>query len=121
MSELIAELPQYVSSPEIKVFCSDDDKKDVIAKIAKILKKNYPDAEIIDDERAGDGIRLDLKGGMFVIRYSQNGPYLTIKMEAKDQRSYDKLPIDINNLLHTFKQIDWESEISANIEALTKG
>ncbi len=121
LSELIVELPQYVSSPEIKVFCSDDDKKDVIAKIAKILKKNYPDAEIIDDERAGDGIRLDLEDGMFVIRYSQNGPYLTIKMEAKDQRSYDKLRIDINNLLHTFKQIDWESEISANIEALTKG
>ncbi|MGH7194586.1 MAG: phosphomannomutase/phosphoglucomutase, partial [Candidatus Saccharimonadales bacterium] len=79
LSQLVAELPHYESSPEIKVYCSDDDKRDVVADLAPKLQKLYPKAEVISDERAGDGVRLDLPDAMFVVRYSQNGPYLTIK------------------------------------------
>jgi phosphomannomutase/phosphoglucomutase len=118
LSELIAELPQYVSSPEIKVYCSDNDKRDVIEKIGPLLKKAYPDAEVISDERAGDGLRLDMPDAMFVVRYSQNGPYLTIKFEARDDAGYEQLKKVIRDTLHTFPEIDWESPISANVEAL---
>ncbi|HVW23048.1 MAG TPA: phosphomannomutase/phosphoglucomutase [Candidatus Saccharimonadales bacterium] len=118
LSELIAELPQYISSPEIKVSCSDDDKRDVIARMAPKLQEAYPDAEVINDERAGDGVRLDLPDAMFVVRYSQNGPYLTIKIEASDQAGYDRLRDYINDFLHSFSEIDWESPICANVEAL---
>lgn len=118
LSELIAELPQYVSSPEIKVYCSDDHKREVITKIGPLLQKAYPRAEVIDDERAGDGSRLELPDAMFVVRYSQNGPYLTIKFEARDQQTYEELRKAINQTLHTFQEIDWENPISANVEAL---
>ena len=120
LSELLAELPRYVSSPEIKVFCPDDQKQDVIEKLVPLLKQKYPEADVISDERAGDGIRLDLKDGMFVVRYSQNGPYLTIKFEAKDDAGYENLRESINSLLHQVPEIDWESPISANVEALTE-
>lgn len=118
LSELVAELPHYNSSPEIKLFCEDTSKVEVIKRIAAILRKDYPEAEVVDDERAGDGIRLDLPDAMFVVRYSQNGPYLTIKYEARSEAEYVKLKTYISNLLHTFPEIDWKSPISINLEAL---
>jgi phosphomannomutase / phosphoglucomutase len=119
LSEAVATLPKYISSPEIKLYCADEEKVALVEKIAPILRKDYPDAEVIDDDRAGDGLRLELPDAMFVIRYSQNGPYLTIKFEAKTQEEYDGLKHAIAELLHQFPEIDWQSSISVNIEALT--
>lgn len=118
LSELVAELPKYISSPEIKLSCDDDKKVELVKKLGPILERDYPDAEVIDDARAGDGIRLDLPDAMFVVRYSQNGPYLTIKFEAKTQSKYDDLKQYIADLLHQFPEVDWQSKIATNVEAL---
>lgn len=118
LSEAIAGLPKYISSPEIKLFCADDKKVALMTKIAKILKKDFPQSEVIDDERAGDGLRLELADSMFVIRYSQNGPYLTIKFEAKTEERYDYFKNYINKLLHCYEEIDWNSKINVNLESL---
>ena len=59
------------------------------ARDCKFELENFKQAEIIDDERAGDGVRLDMDDSMFVVRYSQNGPYLTIKFEALNQKKYE--------------------------------
>jgi phosphomannomutase/phosphoglucomutase len=118
LSGEVAKLPHYISSPEIKVSCPDDKKVALVAELDPILKRDYPDAEVISDERAGDGIRMDLTDAMFVLRYSQNGPYLTIKFEAKTNERYQELRRYISKLLHGFDQIDWESKISTNVEAL---
>jgi phosphomannomutase/phosphoglucomutase len=109
-------LPHYISSPEIKVGCSDDKKLLLMKKIARFLRSDFPSAEIIDDERAGDGVRLDLEGAMLVIRYSQNGPYMTIKFEAKKKNRYDELKEYIHTLLHKFDEVDWNYGV--NVESL---
>lgn len=88
LSSTVTKLPFYISSPEIKIFCSDEKKVEVMKDIAKTLKRDFPEADVIDDERAGDGVRLNLKDSMLVIRYSQNGPYLTIKFESKKKDQY---------------------------------
>lgn len=118
LSELVAELPQYVSSPEIKLACADDKKVALVEKLAPIVRKDFPTAEVIDDERAGDGIRLEAEDQMFVIRYSQNGPYLGIKFESKTQEGYEKLRKYLADLLHKFPEVEWENKIAANVEAL---
>ncbi|MFH0828882.1 MAG: phosphomannomutase/phosphoglucomutase [Candidatus Kerfeldbacteria bacterium] len=118
LSQALAGLPQYKSSPEIKLFCADDRKAALMEKISPILKKDFPEAEIIDDERAGDGVRLDLSDSMFVVRYSQNGPYLTIKFEATGEQQYTRLKQYIGTLLHKFQEVDWTSSINVNLEAL---
>jgi len=119
LSRAVADLPYYVSSPEIKIFCADDKKAALMAKIAPMLEEKFPAAQVISDERAGDGVRLDLQDGMFVVRYSQNGPYLTVKFEGKTQERYDELKSYINGLLHKFSEIDWKSDININLEALS--
>ena len=116
LSQAVAALPQYISSPEIKVGCPDDAKVALIEKISQVLRKDYPQAEVIADERAGDGVRLNMDDSMFVVRYSQNGPYLTIKFEAQTQEKYDELKKYLNGLLHKYAEVDWS--FGVNVESL---
>lgn len=118
ISAAISSFPKYISSPEIKIYCADEKKVELINKINPVLKKAFPGEKIIEDERAGDGVRVDLADGMFVIRYSQNAPYLTIKFEAKTEARYSYLKNYINKLLHSYEEIDWNSSINLNLEAL---
>ncbi len=118
LSEAIASLPQYISSPEIKVYCSDDKKVALIDKIAEVLREDFKEAEIIDDQRAGDGVRVDFDDAMFVIRYSQNAPYLTIKYEGKVEERYQFLRKYIRQLLESYQEIDWNSNINVNTNSL---
>ena len=118
LSEAISQLPQYISSPEIKLYCADDKKVKLIEKISDQLRKNYKNkAEIIDDERAGDGVRLEMSDAMFVIRYSQNGPYITVKFEAQEQKKYDELKNYLNKLLHQYPEINWQKH-AVNVDSL---
>ncbi len=116
LSEIVSSLPKYISSPEIKIGCPDELKAGLTEKIGKKLREDFPNAKVIDDERAGDGARLENENSMLVIRYSQNGPYLTVKFEAKTQEEYDKLKTYINNLLHGYKEVDWN--FGVNVESL---
>jgi phosphomannomutase/phosphoglucomutase len=116
LSGALANLPQYISSPEIKIGSPDEVKVGLMARIAQKLRIDFPDTEVIDDERAGDGVRLDMPDSMFVIRYSQNGPYLTIKFEAKTLEKYNKLKNYINKLLHSYKEVNWSYGV--NVESL---
>jgi len=118
LSTAIEALPKYISSPEIKIYCADEKKAELINKISPVLRKDFLGAEVIDDERAGDGVRIDFTDKMFIIRYSQNAPYLTVKFEAKKKKDYDNLKNYIDKLLHGYKEIDWDSKINVNLEAL---
>lgn len=116
LSQVVDALPKYISSPEIKVGCADDKKVAFIEKVGRLLRKDFPETEVIDDERVGDGVRLDFPDSMFVIRYSQNGPYLTIKFEAQTQEKYDELKNYLKKLLHDYEEVDWNYGV--NVESL---
>lgn len=120
LSEAVANLPKYISSPEIKLGCADDVKAALIEKMSEVLKKDFPEAEVISDQRAGDGVRLNMDDSMFVVRYSQNGPYLTIKFEAKTQEKYDQLKEYLNKFLHSYPEVDWTDKTitTVNVESL---
>jgi len=106
-------LPKYVSSPEIKVGCPDDVKFDVVSElIGGKIKKLYPAAKYVEI----DGVRMDTKEEMLIVRASQNGPYLTVKFEGKTQESYDKLKAQVSEILHAVPEVDFASGV--NIKAL---
>lgn len=116
LAQAVSSLPKYISSPEIKVGCPDEVKVGLVKIIAEKLRADYPEAEVIDDQRAGDGVRLEMADSMFVVRYSQNGPYLTIKFESLTKKKYAELKSYINNLLHNYTEIDWS--FGVNVESL---
>src|SRR3989338_9191332 len=102
LKQAVSELPKYVSSPEIKLGCPDAVKfKLVSQEIGAEIKKLYPLAKYVEI----DGVRMDTKDEMLIVRASQNGPYLTVKFEGKTQSAYNKLKKQINDILHTFKEI----------------
>jgi len=113
LKQAVAELPQYISSPEIKVGCPDETKFEVISKkIGNDLKKEFPKAKILDI----DGIRLDMSEAMIIVRASQNGPYITIKFEAKTKKEYEELKVFIAKVLRKRKEIDFSYGV--NVDSL---
>jgi phosphomannomutase / phosphoglucomutase len=113
LSQVIAELPQYVSSPEIKLGCPDNIKFSLISdKIGNDIKTLYPKAKYVEI----DGVRMDTESTMLIIRASQNGPYLTVKFEGKTQVEYDNLKKQVAEILHKYPEVDFASGV--NKEAL---
>ncbi|MCR4326426.1 MAG: phosphomannomutase/phosphoglucomutase, partial [Candidatus Roizmanbacteria bacterium] len=109
LKQAVAELPQYVSSPEIKVGAPDEIKFKLVSEtIGGKLKKLYPHGEFLEI----DGVRVDMPTSMAIVRASQNGPYLTIKFEAKTQGEYDQMKKDIGALLHECSEIDFNSGVN---------
>lgn len=109
LAHAVDELPKYVSSPEIKVGCPDAIKFSVVSeKIGGEIKKLYPSATYVEI----DGVRMDTKDEMLIVRASQNGPYLTVKFEGKTQEAYDTLKKQVNEILHAFPEVDFTSGVN---------
>ena len=91
--------------------CPDKIKFDLIGqKIAKDIKAEFPNADYVEI----DGIRFDTESEMGVIRASQNGPYITVKYEAKDEAGYKKLRSTISQILHKYKEIDFKDGVNTD-------
>lgn len=121
LSALYESFPSYISSPEIKIGCPDDKKVKVISDLAKVFKADFPKAQITDASiiPGDDGVRADFDDGMMVFRYSQNGPYITIKFEAKDQKTYDERKVYVREMLKKYPDMIWEDELCVNLDTLS--
>lgn len=120
LDQLYESFPKYISSPEIKIGCPDDKKVAVIKNLSEKFKQDFSAAQITDDSiiPGDDGVRADLTDGMIVFRYSQNGPYITIKFEAKDQATYNKRKKYVKAVLESYPDMIWEDELAVNLTSL---
>lgn len=109
LKQAVSELPHYFSSPEIKLGCADSIKfKLVSEKIGGEIKKLYPKADYVEI----DGVRMDTKDEMLIVRASQNGPYITVKFEGKTQAGYNKLKKQVSQILHNFIEVDFKKGVN---------
>ncbi|PIP22825.1 MAG: phosphomannomutase [Candidatus Nealsonbacteria bacterium CG23_combo_of_CG06-09_8_20_14_all_39_17] len=120
LSRLYESFPKFISSPEIKMGCPDDKKIEVVRNLSVIFKKDFPNAKIIDDKiiPGDDGVRADFDDGMIIFRYSQNGPYLTVKFEAKTEKIYKERKKYVREMLKSYPEMIWEDELCVNLESL---
>ncbi len=77
-SEIIAEVPVFPSTEEIRVDCADEVKFDVVARLVKDFGKEY---KVIDI----DGARVDFGDGWGLVRPSNTEPNLVVRFEAKTE------------------------------------
>jgi len=111
LNQVVSGLPQYISSPEIKLGLPDKIKFEFVKKVlGNDLKKLYPKAKYLEI----DGVRMDTKDLMAIIRASQNGPYITIKYEGRTQAQYDKLKQQLRDILKSHKEIDWSYGVNTD-------
>jgi phosphomannomutase/phosphoglucomutase len=120
LSGLFDSFPKYFSSPEIKIGCPDDKKVEVIKHLSKKFKEDFPGGKVSDETTipGNDGTRVDFEDGMMIFRYSQNGPYITVRFEAKDQEAYDKRKVYTREILKGYPDMIWEDELCVNLDAL---
>ncbi len=80
LSQVMASAPQYVATPEERLFCPDDQKFTVIKRVQEHFERDHRVITI-------DGARVDFGDGWGLVRASNTEPNLTMRFEAKtDQR-----------------------------------
>lgn len=75
LSELLGDLPQTFSTPELRVDCSDDTKFDVVARVAEHFARDH---EVITI----DGARIIFENGWGLVRASNTQAILVLRFEA---------------------------------------
>jgi len=120
LSQLYEIFPRYISSPEIKIGCPDTEKVKVIKSLSPKFMNDFPNAQITDENviPGDDGVRADFDDGMIVFRYSQNGPYITIKFEATDREIFEQRRQYIKSMLHQYPQMIWKDQLCVNLDFL---
>ena len=96
LSELLADVPKYPSTPEIRLECSDERKFDVVKGVTEYFReKGY---NIIDV----DGARVLFDGGWGLVRASNTGPELIVRCEAKTQEKLEEIKKALSEALAKF-------------------
>jgi len=73
-------VPKTFSTPEIRVDCPDDEKFEVIKKVADDLKKDFKTVDI-------DGVRIIYEHGWGLVRASNTQPVLVLRFEADSEEN----------------------------------
>jgi phosphomannomutase/phosphoglucomutase len=76
LSQMVAKIPQYYSTPEIRVDCPDSLKFEVTEKIKNYFKGRQETIDI-------DGVRVVFNDGWGLVRASNTQPVLVLRFEAK--------------------------------------
>ncbi|HHW57020.1 MAG TPA: phosphomannomutase/phosphoglucomutase [Clostridia bacterium] len=96
LSELLADVPKYPSTPEIRLECDDDKKFNVVKGVTEYFReKGY---KIIDV----DGARVLFDGGWGLVRASNTGPELIVRCEAKTEDKLEKIKKELSQALAKF-------------------
>jgi len=78
IKKLLKDVPEVVSTPEIRFDCPDSKKFKVVDEMKKVFV-NYPQMTI-------DGIRINFSGGWALIRASNTQPALVMRFEAETKK-----------------------------------
>ncbi len=99
LSELIAEIPFYYGTPEIRVGCPDDRKFEIVKELVEYFKKHY---HVIDI----DGARIQFDDGFALVRASNTQPVLVLRFEAKTPEKLEEYKKIVFDKLKEYKEVD---------------
>jgi len=98
LSELVASIPQYHSTPEIRVEVPDDVKFKIVEEITKEFQGKY-------DVLTVDGARVQTKDGWGLIRASNTQPALIFRFEGKTPEKLEEMKQLFRNALKKQPQL----------------
>ncbi len=97
-SELLKGINEYITTPEIKIPCSNDKKFKIVEQVKEYTKnKNYPFNDI-------DGVRISFDKGWALVRASNTGPNLILRFEATTTEELNKIEKEFTDLVTTLNQ-----------------
>lgn len=98
LSELVDALPVYVSTPEIRIDCPDEDKFGIVEQLTRSFRKEY---EVIDI----DGARVLFGDGWGLVRVSNTQPILVMRFEAKTEARLEEIRTLFRERLSAFPSV----------------
>ena len=84
-AELFAELPEGVSTPELRLSLSEDQHGGFMEELAE--KINSDNAEVIDI----DGVRIEYTDGWGLARPSNTSPYIILRFEGENEAALERI------------------------------
>ncbi|HET8939244.1 MAG TPA: phosphomannomutase/phosphoglucomutase [Polyangiales bacterium] len=75
LDELLADVPETHSTPELRVDCADEVKFDIVRKVLEHYRATH---DVLDV----DGARINFEGGWGLVRASNTQPALVLRFEA---------------------------------------
>ena len=99
VSELLNDVPQYFSTPEIRAEISSDEEKFKIAEKAKEYFTNK--YEVIDV----DGVRIQFGDGWGLVRASNTQPVLVLRFEARTEKRLEEIKSLVVGKLKEFGEV----------------
>lgn len=84
LDELLGDIPETFSTPEIRIECPEEKKFEVVKRLAEFFKGGY---EVIDV----DGARVLFDGGWGLIRASNTQPVLVLRFEANTEKKLEEI------------------------------
>jgi phosphomannomutase/phosphoglucomutase len=104
LAQLKDELPQFVSTPEIRIDCPDEEKFGVVEKLVAAFKKEY---KVIDV----DGARVLFGDGWGLVRASNTQPLLVMRFEAKTEARLKEIEKVFREKLNAFPSVITQSAL----------
>ncbi len=98
LSELVCDIPKYVSTPEIRVECPEEEKFELVEKLKADFKKDFDSLDI-------DGIRVLFDGGWALMRASNTQPVIVFRFEAKTDSQLEDIKELVREKFRKFSSI----------------
>ncbi|MCC5812707.1 MAG: phosphomannomutase/phosphoglucomutase [Ectothiorhodospiraceae bacterium] len=96
-TEIFAELPETVSTPELKINLEEGEPPQVIERLVSQAK--FPDARVTTI----DGLRVDFPDGWGLVRASNTTPCLVLRFEADTEEALERIKQQFRELLEQAK------------------
>jgi phosphomannomutase/phosphoglucomutase len=81
---MLADVPRYYSTPEIRIDCPDEEKFQIVSELVKYFKEQY---EVVDV----DGARILFGDGWGLVRASNTQPALVLRFEARTPERLEEI------------------------------
>jgi phosphomannomutase/phosphoglucomutase len=98
LSALLADVPKYHATPEVRVDCPDEVKFDIVRQVANDLKREH---ELIDV----DGARVLFGDGWGLVRASNTQPALVLRAEARTEPALSRIKRALKAALGKFPEV----------------
>jgi len=92
LRDLLADVPRYVSTPELRIDCPDETKFDIVAKAVQHFGSKYKTIDV-------DGVRILYPDGWGLLRASNTQPAIVMRCEAKTQADLNTIRTEIDEWL----------------------
>ena len=92
LHEMLRDVPETFSTPEIRVPCDDALKFDVVGAIVEHYRPTHRLVEI-------DGARIQFDGGWGLVRASNTQPVLVLRFEAESEARLERIRAEVESVL----------------------